>query len=457
MKTEIITASLCCLVAPLGGSAAEREASRPNFVIINCDDMGYGDLSCFGNPTVRTPHLDRMAVEGQKWSSFYVSASVSSPSRAGLLTGRLGVRTGMYGDRRGVLHPDSPQGFPDDELTIADLLRRVGYHTACIGKWHLGHRPETMPLRHGFDRFYGSPFSNDMSHREQALRGNAKYPYEYVIYDQEKVVDREPEQYDLTRRFTAAALDYIRDHRKSPFFLYLAHPMPHFPVYASEDFQGTSERGKYGDTIEELDWSVGQILRVLKEYGLDDNTLVLFTSDNGPWLPYKLEAGTAGPLRDGKNSHYEGGFRVPCIFWGGMVDPGQVTRMGSTLDLLPTLCEMAGVDLPQDRVYDGSSLLGVFRDSKAPSPRNTFFFYRGSRLYAVRKDRFKLHFMDRAAYGSKKVTVYEKPVLYDLGCDPEERFDVADKYPEVVEELSALAENHLASLTPRPSIFDMEN
>ena len=231
------------------GSAETKEEMKPNIIVINCDDMGYGDLSCFGNPTIKTPNLDRMALEGQKWSSFYVSASVSSPSRAGLLTGRLGVRTGMYGNKNRVLFPNSPGGLPSEEFTIAELLKQAGYHTACIGKWHLGHLPEYMPLRHGFDYFYGYPYSNDMSRKEQIKLGNNKYPYEYILYEQEKVIAREPDQSDLTKQVTNAAIRYIKSNEDAPFFLYLAHPMPHVPVYASADFLGNSARGKYGDTI----------------------------------------------------------------------------------------------------------------------------------------------------------------------------------------------------------------
>ena len=326
---------------------ATDESKKPNIIVINCDDMGYGDLSCFGNPTIKTPNLDRMALEGQKWTSFYVSASVSSPSRAGLLTGRLGVRTGMYGDRNSVLFPNSPGGLPAEEWTIAELLKQAGYHTACIGKWQLGCLPEYMPLRHGFDYFYGFPYSNDMSRREQIKMGNEKYPYEYILYEQEKEIMREPEQYNLTQLVTQAAVRYIGSHADTPFFLYLAHPMPHVPVYASMDFQGKSARGRYGDTIEELDWSVGQILWTLKEKGLDGNTLVIFTSDNGPWLSYKQSGGSAGPLKDGKSSAFEGGFRVPCIMWGAMVQPGQITDMASTFASYMTFDDgiMNGTDL----------------------------------------------------------------------------------------------------------------
>lgn len=437
------------------GAAETKKETKPNIIVINCDDMGYGDLSCFGNPTIQTPNLDRMAIEGQKWTSFYVSASVSSPSRAGFLTGRLGVRTGMYGNKYRVLFPNSPGGLPSEEITIAELLKQAGYHTGCIGKWHLGHLPEYMPLRHGFDYFYGYPYSNDMSRREKMKMGHTNYPYEYMLYEQEKVFEREPQQEELTQQVTNAAVRYIKSNAGSPFFLYVAHPMPHIPVYASDEFQGKSARGKYGDTIEELDWSTGQILQTLKQEGLDKNTLVIFTSDNGPWLSYKQEGGSPGPLKDGKASMFEGGFRVPCIIWGTMVKPGTITDMGSSLDLLPTFCEMAGAILPTDRIYDGVSLLNVLTD-KSSCKRNAFYFYRGNDLYAVRKGKYKAHFSHKSAYGPDEKIVYKKPVLYDLGTDPEELFNIADQHPDIVAELTALAQEHKASFAVAESIFDIE-
>lgn len=427
---------------------------RPNFIIINCDDMGYGDLSCFGNPTIKTPHLDKMALEGQKWSSFYVSASVSSPSRAGLLTGRLGIRTGMYGDKRGVLIPNSPGGLPSNEYTIAELLRDVGYKTACIGKWHLGHKLEYLPLSHGFDYFYGIPFSNDMSRKEQIKLGNINYPYELPVYEQNIIIEKEPDQDLLTKKMTKKAIEYIKSNRNNPFFLYLAHPMPHAPVHASIDFQGISDRGNYGDAIEEIDWSVGAILETLKKNNLDKKTLVVFTSDNGPWLVYKQDGGSAGPLKDGKNSHCEGGFRVPCIIWGGMVNPGHVTQMGSTLDLLPTFCELAGVTLPKNVIFDGISLVNVFKDCKSKCKRDIFYFYRGSKLFAVRKGIYKVHYMSKSAYGKDSIVVYNKPKLYNLGEDPGELYDISDLYPQVINEINSITEKHKNETEISKSIFD---
>ncbi len=256
MKTSKI---LPFLITPLVSYNAvakvtpEIEKDKPNFIVIFCDDLGYGDLSCFGHPTIKTPSLDKMASEGQKWTNFYVSASVSSPSRAGLLTGRLGVRTGMYGDNKVVLYPNSPQGLPESELTIASLLKQSGYATACVGKWHLGHKEPYLPLNHGFDYFYGIPFSNDMSRNEQKLKGNPNYKFELPFYNQLQIIETEPDQTQLTKRLTEYAVSFIEQHTEDPFFLYLAHPMPHIPLYSSSSFEGKSVRGKYGDAVEEID------------------------------------------------------------------------------------------------------------------------------------------------------------------------------------------------------------
>lgn len=437
-----------------GANAPEKPENKPNFIIINCDDLGYGDLGCFGHPTIRTPHLDKLAYEGQKWTGFYVSAAVSSPSRAGLLTGRLGIRTGMYGNTREVLFPDSPKGLPQEELTIASLLKQAGYTNACVGKWHVGHEEESMPWNHGFDYYYGIPYSNDMSQKEQKANGNEHYPYPLPFYNQHKVIEWDPDQTQFTKRLTEYAVHFIKEQKKQPFFLYLAHPMPHIPLYASENFQGKSIRGKYGDAVEEIDWSVGQIIETLRKNGLDKNTIVIFTSDNGPWLSYRLEGGSAGLLKDGKASTCEGGFRVPCIIWGTNIIPSVISDMGSTLDILPTFCEIAGVELPADRAYDGVSLMKTLTQ-KEKSPRQHFPFFRGSELYAFRKGNYKIHFISRAAYGSKDRTIHAIPLLYDIEKDPGETLNQASGYPEIIKELTQEVQLYLKSIQIKKSIFDL--
>ncbi|MFI3263416.1 MAG: sulfatase-like hydrolase/transferase, partial [Rikenellaceae bacterium] len=335
----------------------------------------------------------------------------------------------------------------------AELLKEIGYTTACIGKWHLGHKPENMPLANGFDYFFGSPFSNDMSRKEQAKVGKNNYPHEYVIYEQDKIIETEPDQTDLTNKINEKAISFIEENKKKPFFLYLTHPMPHWPVYASEEFQGTSARGPYGDCIEELDASVGDIIETLKKNGLEDNTLVVFTSDNGPWLTYKSMGGSAGHLNEGKAAVLDGGFRVPCIMWGSMVKPAHITDMGSTLDLLPTICELTGAELPSDRVYDGSSLMGVLKRVET-SPRENFFYYRNGFLYALRKGDYKILFAYQSGYGGEPRVVYDTPKLFNIAQDPEERYNIADENPALVEELTIYAQKHKNEIEIKPALFD---
>ena len=277
------------------------DSQRPNFIIIFADDLGYGDLGCYGHPTIHTPNLDRMAGQGMRFTQFYSAASVCTPSRAALLTGRLPIRSGMCSDSRRVLFPDSAEGLPQEEVTLAEALKAQGYATACIGKWHLGHHPEYLPTRHGFDTYFGIPYSNDM--RPCPLMRN------------EEVLEEPAEQATLTARYTEEAIGFIKAHRDEPFFLYFPHTFPHVPLFASDRFKGTSKRGLYGDVVEELDWSVGQVLKALEECDLGDRTLVVFTSDNGPWLTQSERGGSAGLLREGKGSTWEGGMREPAIAW----------------------------------------------------------------------------------------------------------------------------------------------
>ena len=426
------------MLAVMWGSGSAGGAERlPNFVIVLADDLGYGDLGCYGHPTIPTPNLDRMAAEGLRFTQFYAADNVCTPSRAALLTGRLPIRSGMCSDRNRVLIPSSAGGLPDSEITIAEGLKTKGYATACIGKWHLGHLPQYLPMRHGFDSYFGIPYSNDMK-PSPLMRGD-------------QIIEQPAVQEALTRRYTEEAVKFIRDHKDKPFFLYLPHTFPHTPLHASEQFKGKSPRGLYGDVVEELDWSVGQVLQTLRDLGLAQHTLVFFTSDNGPWLMQREHGGSAGLLRDGKGSTWEGGQREPAIaWWPGKIKPGQVSQaLASTMDLFNTCLTLAGVDIPSDRVMDGVSLVPVLLGT-GPGERNVMFFYRGTRLMAVRKGPWKMHVAVRAAYGpdSAQTMMPEPPYLYHLDHDPSEQYNVAAGNPEVINDLRKEIERHQATITP---------
>jgi len=434
-------------------SCTKSSVRKPNVIIIFCDDLGYGDLGTYGHPTILTPYLDRMAREGQKWTNYYAAASVSTPSRAGLLTGRLPVRNGMCSDKRRVLFPDSAGGLPGNEITIAEAVKSAGYRTACIGKWHLGHLSQYLPTRNGFDYYFGIPYSNDMDrvvNWSKEIFAHPKPEYFNVpLMLNEDIIERPANQNTITKRYAEETIKFIKENKDFPFFIYLAHNLPHVPLFASKNFKDKSLRGLYGDVIEEIDRGVGQILRTLKTEGLDENTLVVFTSDNGPWLSYREQGGSAGLLRDGKGTTWEGGMREPTIFWWpGQIKPDVVTDIGSTLDLFSTICNLVGADIPNDRIMDSENLLPVLFGT-GPCPRETFFFYRGTQIYAVRKGPFKAHFITETSYRSdNKKTFHDTPLLFHLGHDPGENYDVSNEYPEVIEEINKVVEQHKLNLVP---------
>jgi arylsulfatase A-like enzyme len=452
-------ATLCRIVIALtafgwlGRPGQLAAAEQPNFVIIFCDDLGYGDLASYGHPTIRTPNLDRMASQGMRFTDFYVAASVCTPSRAALLTGRLPIRSGMCSDTRRVLFPDSAGGLPQSEWTLAEALKVEGYRSACIGKWHLGHLPAHLPTRNGFDYYFGIPYSNDMDRTEAAPPGAAKSLEPKVewwnvpLMRNEEVIERPADQHTITRRYTEEAVEFIRRNRARPFLLYLAHSMPHVPLFASDRFEGTSARGLYGDVVEEIDWSVGEVLAALQREGVAERTLVVFTSDNGPWLTQDLAGGSAGLLREGKGSTWEGGMRVPAIaWWPGRIQPGVVNAsLLSTLDLLPTFVSMAGGRLPGDRVFDGVDVSRVMLEGTG-SPRRVMFYYRGTHLYAVRHDSYKAHYVTQSAYGGDRPNRHEPPLLFHLGHDPSEKHDVASEHPDVLAGIAREVEAHRLGL-----------
>jgi arylsulfatase A-like enzyme len=448
-------------LVPLGLIAPAAAAERPNVVIIYADDLGYGDLGCYGHPTIRTPHLDRMAAEGMRFTSFYSAAEVCTPSRAALLTGRLPLHSGMCHDTRRVLFSNSAGGLPDSEVTLAEALKTQGYATACVGKWHLGHLPQYLPTRHGFDSYFGIPYSNDMDRVADPRRGRAIFFDAKVEYWNppllrgEKIVERPANQPTLTRRYTEEAVSFLRANRDRPFFLYLAHTMPHVPLFASEAFRGKSPRGLYGDVVEELDWSVGQVLKTLRSLDLHERTLVVFSSDNGPWLLFEQHGGSAGLLREGKGSTWEGGMRVPGIFWWpGRIQAGTVTQeMACTMDVFTTVLKLAGAKVPDDRVIDGLDLAPLLSGAGA-GPRQTMFYYRGTQLYAVRKGPFKAHLITRSGYGPDKATPHDPPLLFHLGRDPSERFDVARDHPDVIADIQKEIAAHRAAMKPGENQLD---
>jgi arylsulfatase A len=429
---------------------------KPNLIIIFTDDMGYGDLGVYGHPTVKTPHLDEMAFEGQKWTQFYVAASVCTPSRAGLLTGRLPVRSGM----NHVLFPNSERGLPPGEVTLARILRDHGYRTAMAGKWHLGHESPYLPTDHGFETYFGIPYSNDMDKLDELFRGKNDIitaeeenfmAYNVPLMRNDSIVERPADQRTITRQFTEEAVDRIRKFRDEPFFIYLAHSMPHVPLFRSEAFKNTSLAGIYGDVIEEIDWSVGRILETLHEEGIAENTLVLFTSDNGPWTVFKTHGGSGGLLRGAKGTTYEGGMRVPAIFWWpGTIEPDVVMELGSTLDIFETFCTIAGIKMPSGKEYDGCDISPVLFGT-GKSPRNTVEYYWGTRLIAFRYGSYKAHFAGRENWYDP-VVMYNPPKLYDLNADPAENYDIAEENPGIIEEIMKRTEEHKATITTPPKL-----
>lgn len=457
MKTlrNLSIASAALLANGLNAGAATEANTRPNFVVIFCDDLGYGDIGCYGNPTILTPNIDRMASEGIKMNQFYVGAAISTPSRSAILTGRLPVRNGMYGDKIGVLFPPSKGGLGQDEVTIAKVLQQNGYATGCVGKWHLGAYSPYLPTDHGFDTYFGIPYSNDMSPAQNKGRHAQSFPPTPLILDG-KQIESEPDQGELTRRYTEKAIDFISDHKNEPFFLYFAHTFPHIPLYTNARFEGTSKRGLYGDVVQEIDWSVGEILRTLRENGLDENTFVIFTSDNGPWLTELENGGSAGPLKDGKGTWWEGGFRVPAIMrMPGKIAPSINDDIMASMDLFPTFLKMAGIDLPKDIVLDGVDQSGLILQEK-PSARDEIFYWWGSQLMAVRKGPWKYYFktIKDQYLSTVQIEVPAEPLLYNVETDISERFNKAKDNPKIVRQLIKLADEHKQKMVIKPSVCD---
>ena len=428
--------------------------SSPNIIVIFGDDIGYGDVGVFGNPTIKTPNLDRMAYEGQKWTNFYSAASVCTPSRAGLLTGRLPIRSGMMSSKIRVLFPESWSGLQQSELTIAELVKQKKYATMHVGKWHLGHLPDYLPTKQGFDSYYGIPYSNDMDatqpkeKRKWALYNPDRIDYwDVPLMRNEKIIERPANQYTITKRYTEEAVKFIKKNKDRPFFLYFAHTMTHVPLFRSEKFVDISLAGIYGDVMEEVDWSVGQVLETVRNNNLSERTLVIFTSDNGPWLTFDTHGGSAGPLKEGKGSTWEGGMREPTIMWWPGTIPAGTTQagMGSTLDLMATVASITNTKIPKDRKMDSYDL-SLAMSMKADSPRNEMFFWRGTKLFAARSGNYKAHFYTMTGYRDRGETRLNTPLLYHLGHDPSEKFDVSRENPEIVTKIQEMASQHISDI-----------
>lgn len=429
-------------------SQKKRIEKLPNVVLICTDDQGYNDVGVFGAEDIATPNLDQMATEGVRLSSFYAAQAVCSASRAGILTGCYPNRIGIHN----AMMPNSKVGLNPSETTLAEMLKELGYKTGIFGKWHLGDAQEFLPTRHGFDEWFGIPYSNDMwpNHPQQGPIFN--FP-DLPLYENETVIDTLIEQSQLTTQITERSVDFIRRNKNNPFFLYVPHPQPHVPLFVSDKFKGKSKRGLYGDVIMEIDWSVGQINQALKENNLEDNTIVIFTSDNGPWLSYGNHAGSAYPLREGKGTAWEGGQREPFIIkYPAKLEAG-TSKAAPTMaiDILPTIAEITGADLPQ-KTIDGKSIYSLLKGESKESPHEAYFFYyRVNELFGVRYGKWKLYFPHRyrtmnnqepgqnGLPGQYRMVDLEEIELYDLENDIGEKINVAESNLEIVQEIRLLA------------------
>ncbi len=444
MKTLRLLAGPASLIL-LTGTAAPAADRPPNVVLVFADDLGYADVGVFGARGFRTPHIDRLADEGVRFTDFYVAQAVCTASRAALLTGSYPQRVGLTG----AIGPRARHGISADETTLAEVLKGRGYATAIYGKWHLGHHPPFLPTRHGFDDYYGLPYSNDMwpFHPERP----EDYP-PLPLIEGEETIETNPDQSKLTGEYGRRAVAFIEANQERPFFLYLAHSMPHVPLFASEGFRGRTRQGLYGDVVQEIDDTVGRILATLQRLDLDESTLVIFTSDNGPWLSYGNHAGSTGPLREGKGTSFEGGVRVPFVArWPGRIPRGAIVREPAmTIDVLPTLAALVGAPLPE-RSIDGKDIRPLLLgEPGASSPHEALFFWWNRHLEAVRSGRWKLHFphdyrsLDGPAGADGMPSKYlQRSIglsLFDLEADLSETTDVAAQYPGVVSRLEALAE-----------------
>jgi arylsulfatase A len=421
---------VCFFAGLFLSSCVIRDTPRPNIILIVADDLGYGDLGSYRSEKHRTPHLDKMAKEGMTFTSFYSTSGVCTPSRSSIMTGCYAQRTSMHVDEKNlwVLFPNAKKGLNPDEETIAELLKDDGYATACIGKWHLGDQPEFLPNNQGFDYYFGIPYSNDMNRKDIPL----------PLMLNGEVIEAPVNQEPLTKRYTEEAIKFIEENKARPFFIYLPHTMVHLPLQATASFRGRSKGGRYGDAVEELDWSTGEILKKIKQLGLDDNTMVIFTSDNGS---YNVRAGSNNPLRGKKGDTDEGSMRVPFIVrYPGKISKGAFcTALTSTMDLLPTFTGLAGAGSPSEKI-DGKDIWGLMKGKETESPHQAFFYYHTTQLQAVRSGRWKLVLPQlKKKRGWSSVESKTPSQLFDLNNDIHEDRDVSGQNAEVVLRLLAYA------------------
>ena len=433
-------------------SLVAKAADKPNFIIIFTDDQGYGDLGCFGSTKIKTPHIDRLAKEGRRFTNFMVASPVCTPSRAALLTGCYPKRIGMH---QHVLFPSSTKGLNPTEHTIADHLKGQGYATACFGKWHLGHHPETLPQSNGFDTYFGIPYSNDMNHPDNKGKPKGGWAgmdalwkdpestltkWKTPLMENEKIVEIPVDQRTVTRRYTDKSIEFIKTNAKAdkPFFVYLPHSMPHIPLYVPDDVRDPNPLNAYTNVIEHIDSEVGRIADLLRELKLSDNTYLIFTTDNGPWLPFQHHGGSAGPLRDGKGSTFEGGQRVPCVMWAPGKIPAGTTcdQLCGTIDLLPTIASLTKTPLPSNKKIDGLDISKLLTtDDK--TPRNEFVYYtsRGD-IQGLRQGKHKL-LVNGPRNKKRNPRAKTEVMLFDLEADLGEKNNLAESKPEVVAKLKA--------------------
>lgn len=440
--SRLLTALLAAVLLSVG----QLCAAKPNFIIIFTDDQGYGDLSCFGSKTIKTPNIDRIAKEGRKFTSFMVASPVCTPSRAALLTGCYPKRVGMH---QHVLFPASTKGLNASEHTIADHLKSQGYATACFGKWHLGHHKEVLPTSNGFDTYYGIPYSNDMNHPDNRGKPRGGWAgmdilwndpestltkWKTPLFEDEKIVELPVDQRTITRRCTQKAIDFVKANKDKPFFVYVPHSMPHIPLYVPDDVRDPDPKNAYINTIEHIDTEVGRLLKTLDDLKLADNTYVLYTTDNGPWLPFRHHGGSAGPLREGKGTTFEGGQRVPCVMRGPGIPASTVCdELTGTIDVLPTIATLSGKALPKGKKIDGLDASGLWKGTQKKSPRTEFLHYtsRGE-IEGLRSENWKI-LVKKPRRGNAKPQV----MLFNLAKDLGEQNNLAESKPDVVKRLQA--------------------